>query len=763
MALSSNLGYPRIGPNRELKRVLERYWSGRSPESDLIATAGSLRKNNWLSQKNAGIDHIPSNDFSFYDQVLDTAYMLGAVPDRFQELAGDPLAKYFAMARGYQDGTDTSGIPAMEMTKWFDTNYHYLVPEFDENTSFKANPEKPLSQFREAEQHGIATRPVLLGPITFLMVGKPMQPNFSPLDLLEQLLPEYVEVIKQLEKAGAEWVQLDEPYLVMDLDDKAQQAYRRAYDYIGSSTQTNKMLTSYFGDLRDNLSLANELPVEGLHIDLVRSPGQATQVATELSHNRWLSLGLIDGRNIWKTDLTRAITTAEAIATLRGNEHLFVGPSCSLLHSPVDLTLETSIDPQLKDWLSFAAQKLDEIQIVCKAINNGRDSVADYLSQNESSLSKRSSSSQIHNPDVKKRLSSVDESMLERKSNYQSRAEAQQQKLGLPAFPTTTIGSFPQTSAVRKARSAFKRGNSTTEEYEEFLREEIRNTIAIQDELGLDVLVHGESERTDMVEYFGEQMEGIAFTSNGWVQSYGSRCVRPPVIFGDISRPDPMTVDWTVYAQSLSDKPVKGMLTGPVTILQWSFVRDDQPRSDTCYQIAMAIRDEVSDLEKAGIGIIQIDEPAMREGLPLRQSDWNTYLDWAVDSFRLAASAVADDTQIHTHMCYAEFNDIINSIAAMDADVISIESSRSRMELLDAFLEFNYPNAIGPGVWDIHSPRIPETTEMSALLSRALKVIPPHQLWVNPDCGLKTRNWEEVRPALNHMVAAARELRANSP
>tara|TARA_B100001123_G_scaffold449149_1_gene613291 strand:- start:929 stop:3259 length:2331 start_codon:yes stop_codon:yes gene_type:complete len=761
MALSSNLGYPRIGPNRELKRALERYWSGRNPESDLIATAASLRSNNWLLQKDAGLDHIPSNDFSFYDQVLDMASMLGAIPDRFQALAGNPLDKYFAMARGYQYGTETSGIPAMEMTKWFDTNYHYIVPEFDENTRFEANPKKPLSQFLEAEQLGIATRPVLLGPITFLMAGKPMQPNFSPLDLLERLLPEYVQVIKQLEQAGAAWIQIDEPYLVMDLDERTQHAYKTAYDYIGASTQVNKLLTSYFGDLRENLSLTNELSVEGLHIDLVRSPDQATQVATEVSHNRWLSLGLIDGRNIWKTDLTRAIATAESIATHRGNERLFIGPSCSLLHSPVDLELETSMEPELKDWLSFAAQKLDEIKIVCQAINSGRDSVADYLAQNTLSLSTRSSSTRIHNPDVKKRLAAVEESMLDRKSPYHLRAEAQQQKLELPDFPTTTIGSFPQTSAVRKARSAFKRGNSTTEEYQSFLREEIRNTIAIQNDLGLDVLVHGESERTDMVEYFGEQMEGIAFTSNGWVQSYGSRCVRPPVIFGDVSRPEPMTVDWTVYAQSLSDKPVKGMLTGPVTILQWSFVRDDQPRSDTCYQIAMAIRDEVSDLEKAGIGIIQIDEPAIREGLPLRESDWNSYLEWAVGSFRLAASAVADETQIHTHMCYAEFNDIINAIAAMDADVISIESSRSRMELLDAFLEFNYPNAIGPGVWDIHSPRIPETAEMSDLLARALKVIPPNQLWVNPDCGLKTRNWEEVKPALRHMVAAARKLRTN--
>ena len=750
MILSANLGFPRIGSMRELKTALEKYWSGAASADDLRATAGALRARHWFVQAKAGLDHIPSNDFSLYDQMLDTIAMLGAVPLRFGFTNGPvPLDLYFAMARG------TADAPAMEMTKWFDTNYHYIVPELWRGMTFALSTTKALDEYKEARFLGIQTRPVLIGPVTFLALAK-MRDESDRWALLPRILVVYRQLLEALAKAGAEWVQIDEPVLVSDLDEAARAALRATYIDL-SQVPVKIMLASYFGAVGDNLVTLAALPVAGVHVDLVRAPGQLDDVCRALPGGQLLSLGLINGRNIWKPALPDGERLIERARELRGGA-LMVAPSCSLLHVPVDLEGETKLDAELKSWLAFAVQKLDEVTVLTRAANGARDSR--HFLDNAQALGSRATSARIHDPAVKARLTAVTPAMAARATPFQERIALQQSLLKLPLLPTTSIGSLPQTRELREARARFRKGELAEADYEKLLDKKTAEAMAWQDEIGIDVPVHGEFERNDMVEYFGEQLKGFAFTERGWVQSYGSRCVKPPVIFGDVSRPAAMTVRWWQKAQGHTSKPVKGMLTGPVTILQWSFVRDDQPRRDTSLQIALAIRDEALDLEGAGVKIIQIDEAALREGLPIRKRDWAGYLNWAVEAFRLSASGVAPRTQIHTHMCYSEFNDIIGAVAAMDADVISIETSRSAMELLDAFVSFAYPNDIGPGVYDIHSPRVPSQREMEALLEKALDVLKPGQLWVNPDCGLKTRDWAEVKPALVSMVAAAHALRA---
>ncbi|WP_312238606.1 5-methyltetrahydropteroyltriglutamate--homocysteine S-methyltransferase [Stenotrophomonas sp.] len=758
MTTVTNLGFPRIGAKRELKRALEQYWAGESSADALQATARELRARHWQLQREAGVDAPPSNDFSFYDQVLDTAFLFDAIPARYRALAdAEPLAGYFALARGVQrDGYD---LHALEMTKWFDTNYHYLVPELQAGQGFALRGDKPLAEYREAKALGIETRPVLLGPVSFLLLSKTV--DGSPaLDLLDALLPVYAELLATLKDAGAQWVQLDEPVLVQDLDHSARAAFEHAYAVLSGVPRPKVLLATYFGALEDNLGLAAALPVDGLHVDLVRAPEQLDAVLKVLPADRVLSAGLVNGRNIWRTHLDNALVLARYAHGHLG-DRLWLAPSCSLLHSPVDLALETKLDDELRGWLAFSKQKLQELRLLADALDAQPHAEAG-LAESRARIESRRQSPRVHKPAVAARLAGLTAADAQRHSAYPQRHLAQAGALKLPRFPTTTIGSFPQTLEVREARARNKSGKLSDADYDAFLATQTEHCVRVQEQIGLDVLVHGEFERNDMVEYFGEQLDGFAFTRNGWVQSYGSRCVKPPVIFGDVTRPQPMTVRWSQYAQSLTDRPMKGMLTGPVTVLQWSFVRDDQSRADTCRQIALALRDEVLDLEAAGIGVIQIDEPAIREGLPLRRAQWREYLDWAVEAFRISASGVRDATQIHTHMCYSEFNDIIHSVAAMDADVISIETSRSRMELLDAFVRFQYPNEIGPGVYDIHSPRVPDKEEMVALLRKAAEVLRPEQIWVNPDCGLKTRGWKETRAALEALVAAARELRAEN-
>ena len=749
MVKSANLGYPRIGAKRELKKALEAYWKGEIDIEALEATGADLRAQNWAMQAEAGIAWIPSNEFSFYDQVLDTTAMLGAVPPRFGGLTG--LDAYFAMARG------TDAAPAMEMTKWFDTNYHYIVPELTESMTFRLANDLPVERFKEAKAQGVHTRPVLVGPVTWLALAKAKTEGLDPLSLLPQVVAIYSELLGRLTEAGADWVQIDEPILVRDLTEAEVEALRHAYGTL-SAKGPKILLATYFDALGNNLDLACGLPVDGLHIDLVRAPAQLDAVLAAIG-DKTLSLGLIDGRNIWRTDLSRALDLAEKAANALGRDRIEIAPSCSLLHVPVDLTHETVLDDELKGWLAFARQKLDEVVALARAAEAGREAATAAFDAADAAIASRSASARIHNPATKARTASVTAADLGRPSDYRGRSLAQRSRFRLPEFPTTTIGSFPQTAEIRKARAAHRRGDMSDADYRTFLEEQTRDCIRRQEALGLDVLVHGEFERNDMVEYFGEQLSGFAFTKNGWVQSYGSRYVKPPVIFGDVSRPQAMTVRWSAYAQSLTKQPVKGMLTGPVTVLQWSFVRDDQARAETCKQIALAIRDEVKDLEAAGIGMIQIDEPAFREGLPLRRADWDAYLRWAVDCFRLSAAGAQDETQIHTHMCYSEFNDIMPSIAALDADVISIETSRSDMELLDAFTDFSYPNEIGPGVWDIHAPRVPSREDMIGLLEKAGAVLPTDKVWVNPDCGLKTRGWPEVEASLSNLVAAAQAMR----
>ncbi|MEJ0063582.1 MAG: 5-methyltetrahydropteroyltriglutamate--homocysteine S-methyltransferase [Alphaproteobacteria bacterium] len=759
MALSTILGFPRIGKSRELKSALESYWKGQTSEADLQKTAADLRALHWQQQRDAGIDAIPSNDFALYDQMLDMSAHLGAVPARYGWQGGqvDP-ATYFAMARGaQQQGMD---VPAAEMTKWFDTNYHYIVPEFAADQTFKLSTTKPVDQFNEAKALGIVTRPVLIGPLTYLMLGK-RHGGGRNLDLLDRILPAYVESLKQLEQAGAQWVQLDEPALVMDLSDTARAAYAKAYAALRQATGLKLFVATYFGGLGDNLDTALQLPVDALHIDLTRG-GELDAALAKIPPSMTLSLGVVDGRNIWRNNLDQSLRLLERAAERLGKDRIWVGTSSSLLHVPYDLDLETNLDPELKGWMAYAKQKLQEVAVLTKGLNQGRAAIADALAASNQAAESRGKSSRIHDPAVAQRLAKQPLADAGRKTPFPARQKLQKQRFELPLYPTTTIGSFPQTQDVRKARADAKAKRITAEAYDSFLKEQVKASVAFQEEIGIDVLVHGEFERNDMVEYFGEQLSGFAFTKNGWVQSYGSRCVKPPVIFGDVSRPHPMTVYWSQYAQSLTKLPMKGMLTGPVTILQWSFVRDDQPRSVTTHQIALALQDEVLDLEKAGIRIIQIDEPAFREGLPLRRAAWNDYFAWAGQAFRLSYTGVQDDTQIHTHMCYSEFNDIMDAIKSLDADVISIETSRSQMELLDAFITDKYPNEIGPGVYDIHSPRVPTQEEMSALLEKASARIDASQIWVNPDCGLKTRAWPETKTALIKMVAAAKAMRESA-
>ncbi len=753
----TTLGFPRIGARRELKRALEAFWRGESSAEDLQVTAAGLRLKHWQLQRAAGADSVPVNDFSLYDHVLDAAFLFDAIPARYRALAdADPLAGYFAMARGHQRGG--IDLHALEMTKWFDTNYHYLVPELQAEQTFALRGDKPVAEFLEAKAAGFDARPVLLGPVSFLLLAKSTDGS-ERLALLDALLPVYAELLAKLHAAGAGWVQLDEPCLTTDLDDDTRDAFVRAYAALTETIRPKLLITTGFGALGDNLALASALPVDGLHVDLVRAPEQLAAVCAALPAGRVLSLGLVDGRNVWRCNLDNALVLARYAAAQRGPALLRLAPSCSLLHVPVDLDQEKSLDADLRSWLAFARQKIVELRVLADALD-GKPEAEPALAEARDALEARRRSPKVNRPEVAARLAAIDANAARRASAYPQRAAAQQAVLGLPLYPTTTIGSFPQTLDVREARAKNKSGKLSDADYDAFLKAETERCVREQERIGLDVLVHGEFERNDMVEYFGEQLDGFAFTKLGWVQSYGSRCVKPPIIYGDVTRPAPMTVYWSAYAQSLTTRPMKGMLTGPVTVLQWSFVRDDQERARTCRQIALALRDEVTDLEAAGIKVIQIDEPAIREGLPLRRGDWAAYLGWAVECFRLSASGVRDDTQIHTHMCYSEFNDIIEAVAAMDADVISIETSRSRMELLDAFVKFHYPNAIGPGVYDIHSPRVPGVAEMVELLRKARDVLAPEQLWVNPDCGLKTRGWPETVAALEAMVEAARILRA---
>ncbi|MEC9067898.1 MAG: 5-methyltetrahydropteroyltriglutamate--homocysteine S-methyltransferase [Pseudomonadota bacterium] len=757
---TANLGFPRVGPRRELKKALEAFWAGRIDEGALRDTARTLRAANWARQRDAGIDVIPSNDFSLYDQVLDTSIMLGAIPAPYRALGPqDSLAVYFAMARGTR--SDQGGdLPAQEMTKWFDTNYHFMVPEVGPDQDFTLCAAKPLGEFAEALALGHRTRPVLLGPVTWLLLAKSNQAGFDPLTLLPAILPLYRELLSRLRAAGAQWVQIDEPALVLDLDERARAALRTAYAALCGPHSPRIMLATYFGGLADNRELALSLPVDGLHLDLVRAPEQLEPVLDGAREDLVVSAGAIDGRNVWKCDLAALLDRLGPAA--RARREIQLAPSCSLLHAPIDLALETELDPQVAEWLAFAVQKLEELALLRLGLEHGPCVIADELAANADAIATRRGSALTNDPAVRARVAEVAPDWTRRALPVERRLARQRERLRLPSLPTTTIGSFPQTEAVRKARAEHRKGTLDQAGYDAFLRAETERAIRRQESLGLDVLVHGEFERNDMVQYFGERLSGFAFTRAGWVQSYGSRCVRPPILYGDVARPRAMTVDWWRHAQGLTERPVKGMLTGPVTILQWSFVRDDQPRAETCRQIALAIRDEVADLEKAGARIVQIDEAALREGLPLRRADWNDYLGWAVACFRLAAAVAAPETQIHTHMCYSEFNDIIDAIGAMDADVISIETARSKMELLDAFATCRYPAQIGPGVYDIHSPRVPSTDEMRALLVKAHGAFDPGQLWVNPDCGLKTRRWEDVEPALANMVAAARLVRAET-
>ncbi len=764
-----NLGYPRIGSQRELKKASEQYWSGKIGAIQLQQTAKEIRQHNWKLQKDAGIDIIPCNDFSFYDQVLDMCLTVGAIPERYHSLIEKQKLKeidiLFAMARGYQkDGFD---LTAMEMTKWFDTNYHYIVPEFTANQKFSFFSSKVVSEFNEGKQSGFNLKPVLLGPVSFLLLGKEKEDGFNRLELIDKLLPVYFELLKKLTDSNAHYIQFDEPCLSLNLSSRERSVFTKAYKSIKSHfPEIHIVLASYFECYGENLTTALQLPVQTIHLDLVRCPSQINDIlSTEFPKTRTnLSLGLVDGRNIWINDFSESLAIIKKTTDKLGEERVWIAPSCSLLHVPCDLDAEkneAALTPEIKQWLAFAKQKLNEV-VVLKKLATGEKSkeIGELFDANKKAVQSRKTSSLIHDQRVKQRAASVTGQDAKRKSTFTTRKEKQQRLLKLPLFATTTIGSFPQTAEVRSWRAKLKKGELNQRQYDELIAKETEASIRWQEEIDMDVLVHGEFERNDMVEYFGEQLNGFVFTQNGWVQSYGSRCVKPPIIFGDVSRPEPMTVRWSSYAQSLTKRWVKGMLTGPVTILQWSFVRNDQPRSETCNQIALAIRDEVVDLEKAGIHIIQIDEPAIREGLPLRKENWRAYLNWAVNAFRISSSGVKDETQVHTHMCYSEFNDIISDIAAMDADVITIECSRSQMELLDAFAAFKYPNDIGPGVYDIHSPRVPSKTEMIGLMEKARSVIPAEQLWVNPDCGLKTRQWPETKAALLEMVNAAKELRS---
>lgn len=761
MAIAHNLGFPRIGRDRELKKGLEAYWKGDIDQAALEKIGKQLRATHWQLQKEAGVDLLPVGDFAWYDQVLTHSLMFGVIPQRHQNKENSiSLDTLFAMARGVSNHACNCGIntQALEMTKWFDTNYHYLVPEFAKDQSFKLSWQQLFDEVLEAKALGYNVKPVIIGPLTYLWLGKAKEANFDKLDLLPNLLPLYGQILQKLSSLGIEWVQIDEPILGLDLPQQWKSAFETAYNLLAREP-TKKLVATYFSGLEDNVGLACGLPVDGLHVDLVRAPEQFSTILDHLPAYKILSLGVVNGRNVWCADLEKILATLRT-AVLRIGNNLWIAPSCSLLHTPIDLEREDVLDVELKSWLAFAVQKCKEIAILTKAINQPDASdVLEALALNRRIQQSKVNSSRIHKSFVQTRLLAITEQDTKRLSTFKSRIEQQKQRLKLPLFPTTTIGSFPQTREIRAARNDFKQGRIDEKKYTELMQHEIDDVINFQEQIGLDVLVHGEPERNDMVEYFAEQLEGYVFTRFGWVQSYGSRCVKPAIIYGDLSRPKPMTVNWISYAQSKTKKIMKGMLTGPVTMLMWSFPREDISREAQAKQLALAIRDEVIDLEAAGIKIIQIDEAAFREGLPLRKTAWQNYLNWAVNAFRLCSSGVRDDTQIHTHMCYSEFNDVIESIAAMDADVITIEISRSQMELLDAFKSFNYPNEIGPGVYDIHSPRVPSIEEMIGLLKKAVELIPEQQLWVNPDCGLKTRAWPETKEALINMVAAAHKMR----
>jgi 5-methyltetrahydropteroyltriglutamate--homocysteine methyltransferase len=757
-------GLPRIGEQRELKFALEQFWRGEIGEAALEHTGEQLRARHWQQQIDAGLDFVTVGDFAYYDHVANHIQLFGCEPARFGfSDDASPLSRYFSMARGAADHEHAcSHAPAdgaaLEMTKWFDTNYHYLVPEFDASTVFSLHAERLLAEVEQALALGHPVKPVLLGPLTFLWLGKARTAALDRLSLLDQLLPVYLQLLQQLKQRGIEWVQIDEPILGLDLPGEWVLAFERSYHALNTA-QLSILLATYFSPLEGQLSVACKLPVAGLHVDAIRAAGELISVLDWLPAHKVLSIGIIDGRNVWRTDLDAALRLLTPLLARRPDS-LWIAPSCSLLHVPASLAGDTALDAELRSWVAGAREKLDELHILKRALNHGWESVADLLTVSRRAIAARAASSRVARPAVAARLAALAADADRRHSPFSVRQAAQRRRFKLPSFPTTTIGSFPQTAAIRAARAAFKRGELNESDYQAAMRREIADVVREQEELGLDVLVHGEAERNDMVEYFGEQLDGFAFSANGWVQSYGSRCVKPPLLFGDVARPAPMTVGWTAYAQSLTGRPVKGMLTGPITMLQWSFVRDDQPRSTTALQLALAVRDEVADLEAAGIGIIQIDEPALREGLPLRRAGWNAYLDWAARAFRIAASGVADHTQVHTHMCYAQFNDILPQIAGMDADVITIETSRSDMALLRGFGDFAYPNEIGPGVYDIHSPRVPTVDAIERLLRKAAEVIPAANLWVNPDCGLKTRAWPETRAALANMMAAAQRLRA---
>ncbi|MCX7818549.1 MAG: 5-methyltetrahydropteroyltriglutamate--homocysteine S-methyltransferase [Kiritimatiellae bacterium] len=750
--LTHTLGFPRIGLHRELKRAQEAFWKGELDEASLFEVARELRLRHWQLQQAAGVDLVPVGDFSLYDHVLDHAAMLGAVPERF----GPPPPRvdttlYFRMARGDHNAA------AMEMTKWFDTNYHYIVPEFRPGMTFRLSTTRLFDELDEALAAGVRPKPVLLGPITFLHLGKSVEPTFDRWSLLAAVVAVYEQVLARLQ-ARAEWIQIDEPVLALDLSPDILARFAPVYAKLKAAAGSARLLlATYFGGLGPHTDTVATLPVDAVHLDCVRAPDQVAALRGWLPERMWVSLGIVNGRNIWRVEADRALALIRRAADQIGAERLMLGTSCSLLHVPIDLDAETALDPELRSWMAFAKQKCAELRLLADAFEGRADPHA--LESNRAAWASRRASPRAVRSDVRTRLAAITPEMARRASPFSVRRRAQQQALRLPLLPTTTIGSFPQTAEIRAARARWRSGSLSEADYTAAMRGFVRDVIRRQEELDLDVLVHGEPERNDMVEYFGEQLDGFCFTRNGWVQSYGSRCVKPPVIYGDVARSRPMTVEWIRYAQSLSSRPVKGMLTGPVTILCWSFVRDDQPRADTCRQIALAIRDEVLDLERAGIRVIQIDEPAFREGAPLRTSDWPAYFEWAAEAFRLAAAGVRDETQIHTHMCYSEFNEILPWIAEMDADVISIEASRSRMELLAAFRRHGYPNDVGPGVYDIHSPRVPSEEEILELLRRALEVIPPERLWVNPDCGLKTREWPETTASLRNMVAAAKRLR----
>lgn len=759
MIQTANLGYPRIGLKRELKSALENFWKGEISQESLIETSTNIQISNWKKQSESQLDFIPSNDFSFYDHVLDTAIMVGAIPERFMihEL-DDDLLRYFAVARGYQ--SDRAGIiPALEMTKWFNTNYHYLVPEIFPQTLFNLNSSKLLNSYKLASKNGFKTRPVVLGPISFLLLSKTNHPAFNPLDKLGDLLLIYENLFLQCDQAGIEWLQFDEPFLGCDLTPRQKDAYQELFHFLnGLSSRPKLMLTTYFADITENFDVIQQSSCEGLHIDILNT-GDVFGLLENLHQTLFLSLGTIDGRNVWCSDLIEITDLVKRVVSGCPDSQIIIAPSCSMMHAPLDVDLESNIHNEIKPWLAFANQKLAELHAIKESINNNQ--LHNLFLQNREILKSRETYQSVileKNFDAD-RLQNEDQEFFQRSNSFSIRKKVQKNKLNLPVLPTTTIGSFPQTREVRAARSRFNKKELSQSDYEGFIKNQIEKTIRLQEDIGLDVLVHGEFERNDMVQYFAEKMDGFLFTQHGWVQSYGSRYVRPPIIYTQVSRPEKMTVEWTKYAQSLTEKPVKGMLTGPVTILQWSFVRDDQPRSQTCREIALAIRQEVEDLEKNGTGIIQIDEPALREGLPLQKSGWKEYLSWAVDCFKISSSGVKDETQIHTHMCYAEFDDIIDSILKMDADVISLEASRSGMQLLNVFKEFNYLNDIGPGVYDIHSPNIPSVLHLKDLIEKALEVIPLENLWINPDCGLKTRNWEEVIPSLKAMVEATMMVR----